>query len=148
MSTEPNIYLPRNVGVITSSRTGSSYTVEPPVTDTDIDFLVLVQDFHEAIAKLVEQGWTLCSGADGHYEEDEDYSTTWYALRNGVFNVMVTADSDWYQRAVEATTICKRRNIKDKQDRIIVFRWVRDGLDLDGDPSDEMYQLALQRWPL
>lgn len=147
MSTETNIYLPRN-GVITSSRTGSSYTVDPPVTNTDIDYLVLVQDFHEAIAKLVDAGWTLCSGPDGHYEEDEDYSDTWYALRNDVFNIMVTADSGWYQRAVEATTICKQRNIKDKQDRIVVFRWVRDGLDTDGDASDEMYQLALQRWPL
>lgn len=148
MSTEPNIYLPRNVGVITSSRTGSSYTVEPPVTNTDIDYLVLVQDFQEAVFALVEAGWALCYGADGHYEEDEEYSNTWYALRSGVFNVMVTADSGWYQRAVEATTICKSRNIKDKQDRIIVFRWVRDGLDLDGCASDEMYQQALQRWPL
>uniref|UniRef100_A0AAU7J8U8 Resolvase/invertase-type recombinase catalytic domain-containing protein n=1 Tax=Xanthomonas phage MK21 TaxID=3148942 RepID=A0AAU7J8U8_9CAUD len=145
MNTEPTIHLPRNVGVITYSRTGSSYTVEPPVTDTDIDYLVLVQDFCHAIKTLSKAGWTMCSG---DYDEDEGFRTAWDALRKGVFNVMVTDDLGWYQRAVDATYICKRRNIKDKKDRIIVFLWVRDGLDLDGRASDKMYQLVLQRWPL
>ena len=146
MNIQDQLPFPKNVGVITQSRTGSSYTCDPPVNDTDVDYLVLVQYLWDAILVLKDTGWILCEGKEGAYEDDNDYSITWYAVRRQNLNLILTADPGWYQRAVQATTICKRHNILDKDDRIIVFRWIRDGGDAEVDAI--AYNDALKRWPL
>lgn len=150
MNIRDQLPFPKSVGVITQSRTGSNYTCDPPVVNTDIDYLVLVQDLWHALGALADEGWTLCEGKDGAYEEDDTYSLDWYAVRKGSFNLILTADPGWYQRAVQATTICKMHNILDKADRIIVFRWVRDGGGNKAQPEvDEgIYNDALKRWPV
>lgn len=116
--------------VLAQHPTGSAYTVNPPVMNTDQDWLVLVEDFNGAVEQLIAGGWELCCGKDDDgremYKGDPNYSTTWYALRNGVFNVMLTADPTWYIRAVAATLVCKALNLKDKEERKQLFRSVRD----------------------
>ena len=157
MSFQELVALPKNVGVITQSRTGSSYTCDPPVDNTDVDYLVLVQDLWHAIEVLGDTGWTLCQGEDGAYEDDDTYSLDWYAVRRLNLNLILTADPSWYQRAVRATGECRLHNILDKVDRIIVFRWVRDGggavrpLGAAGcelHVDENTYRAALARWPL
>jgi hypothetical protein len=152
-----SITLPRSAGAITQSRTGSSYTCDPPVDNTDVDYLVLVRDLWQAVAALRDFGWTLCEGKDGSYEEDDTYSLDWYAVRKGNLNLILTGDPRWYQRAVQATTICKKHNVLDKDDRIIVFRWVRDGggpvrprgsAGCELEVDERVYHSALARWPL
>lgn len=139
----------KSAGVVTSSPTGSNYTCDPPVTDTDVDYLVLVQDLWQAVEVLERvEDWCLCQGADGAYQNDKEYANTWYAMRKGNINLIMTDDPAWYQRAVHATTVCKQRNILDKADRIIVFRWLRDGGGNKAqDTVDEAaFDAALKRW--
>ena len=127
-------------------RTGSSYTCNPPVLDTDIDFIVLVHDFENCDHNLHPLGYVVssCATEEGrdHYENDENYGLTWYAFRRGEFNLIVTGDEDWYDNMVAATNVCKRRNVLDKEDRKAIFRFMRDGLD-----EDKCHD-ALERWPL
>ena len=123
-------------------RTGSSYTCNPPVLDTDVDYLVFVDDWASAVQYLAHAlGWTLSSGNVEEYEQDEDYSDTWYACRKDQFNAMVTNDIGWYEGAVRATEVCKARNVLDKEDRKAIFRFMRDGIDEDACVA------ALKRWP-
>ena len=144
------VNLPSRVGVLTQSPTGSNYTCNPPVTDTDVDFLVLVEDLGTATARLGHDGWHMCAGKEGHYENDKDYSLTWYAVRKGKVNLILTEDPSWYNRAVHATTVCKQHNVLEKSDRIVIFRWLRDGGGNLAPPevTKEDYEAALRRWPL
>jgi len=121
---------------IATHATGSAYTVYPPVTTTDEDFLVLVKDFAYARIKLQQAGWYECIVDDVTgapiYRLDEDYGYTWLALRKDKLNVMLTADASWYLRAVGATLVCKELNLKDKHDRCHAFRVIRDGANYEG----------------
>lgn len=123
-------------------RTGSSYTVYPPVTNTDVDFLILLrEDEREYLDQFLSNAtvewpggyWTLCSKrteeGQAIYNEDPNYSETWYALRRGNLNLIVTIDVAWYLRAIAATELCKVLNLRSKDDRIVVFRCVRDQTD-------------------
>jgi hypothetical protein len=126
-----NIDWPRSMEMIAIHRTGSSYTCQPPVLDTDIDFVVLVPELHVALVQLEEDGWKVLgsNSAEGKelYEQDPDYSRTWYSVRRGKFNLMVTNDVDWYIREVAATMLCKELNLMEKDLRIALFRSIRDG---------------------
>ena len=129
-----DIQLPFNA--IATHPTGSAYTVYPPVTTTDEDFLVLVKDFAYARRKLQAHNWYECIVDDNGqpiYQTDEEYGSTWLALRKGKLNIMLTADASWYLRAVGATLVCKELNLKDKSDRCHAFRIIRDGAAYDGD---------------
>lgn len=136
----------RMPGVLASSLTGSNYTEDPPVTDTDIDFLVLVNSLGSFCLGLEEDGWSPCSGASGHYEEETGYAQVWYAMRWDEYNLIITDDPGWYSRAVAATGICKLHNIRNKGDRIIVFRWLRDGGNAT--IGEKEYMDVLERWPV
>lgn len=118
------------VGSIAMFPTGSSFTVDPPVLDTDRDWLVLVKDLGDAVDLLIEYGWELCTNKSDEgaelYTQDKSYSSTWYALRNGLLNIMVTDDPTWYICAVAATLTCKALNLTDKEERKQLFRAVRD----------------------
>lgn len=129
--------------------TDSHYTVDPPVNTTDIDYLVLlkVDDVNgffnpelalseflsECTAGVPGGHWEPCSQITEEgkllYAEDPDYSTTWYSLRKGNLNIIVTNDEEWFMRAVAATELCKALNLADKEHRIRVFRVIRDGND-------------------
>ena len=120
-----------------SWRTGSNYTVDPPVTDTDVDTLILVKNLSDALTILTddwdEAGWELlhCCTPEGkkNYESDTGYADWWYSLRRGNENLIVTDNQAWYFRAIAATELCRAFNLKNKEDRINVFRYIRDSRD-------------------
>ena len=120
-----------------SWRTGSNYTVSPPVTDTDVDTLVLVKNLNDALNILTddwdEAGWKLlhCCTPEGkkNYASDTGYADWWYSLRRGNENLIVTDNQEWYFKAIAATELCRSFNLKNKEDRINVFRYIRDGRD-------------------
>lgn len=118
--------------IVHAHLTGSNYTVDPPVTNTDIDFLVFIREDDQGhfLCGLSEEGWDECSSktAEGRelYKLDPNYSSTWYSMRKDKFNIIVSWDWQWYCRAIAATELCRVLNIKDKQGRCDTFRHVRD----------------------
>ena len=125
-------------------RSGSSFTVDPPVLDTDRDYLLLVDDLEATNDLLIcSCQWTNCF-KDFLSKEDKDNATAvdnytveieggarFSAWRKGPVNIIVTADPTLYIRSVAATWLCKAFNVKDKKDRIALFRAVKYGEDFD-----------------
>ena len=109
-------------------RTGSSYTCNPPVLTTDVDYLVLIREgmLDKADAFLKEQGFDWCGVA---YNVDAESGVTykWNAFRKGDLNLIVQASLTLYMRSVAATELARRMNLMDKQDRIALFRMIKFG---------------------
>lgn len=105
---------------------GSRVTCNPPVLDTDEDFILLVTpDQQIAFNRYVlENGWVL-GGSDIPEESnilDPDKRFQSYTL--GDKNLIVTASEVFYWRFIAATHVCKRLNLLNKADRIAVFQAV------------------------
>jgi len=101
--------------------TGSNYICNPPVEDTDIDTVVLVEDLSDALQAYSAEGWTYC-GKD--YEAN---MLDWFAVRKGKENHIVMKDLERFQHWITATELCRALNLLKKQDRILVFNTIVDG---------------------
>jgi hypothetical protein len=67
------------------------------------------------------------------FEPCGDYDAeagTWFAVRRGNLNLMVTHDRRWYEDYLLAMEVCKVLRLEHKDDRIAVCRVVRDKLRL------------------
>lgn len=104
--------------IVKSHPTGSSYTCDPPVLDTDIDTIILATD-PLYVNVLLNDGWTKCSST-----EYPDQGATFTAFRRGKENYIVTCDKRFYKKYVLATKIAKEMNLLDKADRIKLFNAV------------------------
>ena len=114
--------IPNSMGIefLAKHHTGSSYICDPPVTDTDIDVIVLVQSMEKEVAMLQSMGWMLKSDKSRKYKKaypDSRFTPLWL----GQFNLLVTDCAEHYHDFVTATKICKAMNVKDKQHRITIF---------------------------
>ncbi len=111
--------------VVAHHRTGSNYTCDPAVTDTDIDWLVLVADFPKYWIYLTEDnGWTPGGSSVDAIVNDE--RAVFAAFRKGVHNLIVVNDPEYYDRLVLATEMAKRFNLLEKEDRVLLFEVVAD----------------------
>lgn len=100
-----------------SCLTGSTYVCNPPVTTTDIDFMYLVYDLEETTSYLKTQGWTMC----GVNEYTGKNISQWSAFRKGKINLLITDNSDYFDKFEAATELAKKRNLLNKRDRIRLF---------------------------
>ena len=119
------------IGLLGIYHTGSSYICNPPVLDTDKDYLILVEDFNKAYYFLQDH-WIDCmpSGSNDFaeaYRDEKQYGTTWNAFRSGEINIMVSADTEWFLASIMATERCRIMNILDKKQRIRIFRYYKYG---------------------
>ncbi len=105
---------------INSSHVGSSYTVGRGM---DLDIVVHVKDTDEACCALDDAGYE-CNSKD--YEDSTD---TFKCLRNGLVNVMLVSDAEWYDKFVLAAEVCKTLQLQEKWERIAVHRVIMDGED-------------------
>lgn len=103
---------------------GSRVTCSPPPTDTDEDFLLLVEDLTEAVQKLKSIGFSTNMTA----EQEEEYKKLsmvsggrFKSLRFGDVNYIVTQSAFFFDRFMTATHICKTMNVMDKRQRIMIF---------------------------
>lgn len=106
------------LGTYILSPCGSRITCDPPVMDTDEDWLVVHygRRTDELRDLLVRQGWEA---------ESTDYDSSYFASwRKGRVNLLVTSDQVWADRHRAATMLCRRLNLMDKADRIALFRAV------------------------
>lgn len=98
-------------------QTGSSVICNPPVTDTDIDFMFYTRDMVKFEAHLLKAGWKDCGEYDANKEQ-------WIALRKDNLNYILTNDNTFYEKFEEATTLATQLNLLQKQQRITLFAYV------------------------
>lgn len=112
---------------------GSRVTCNPAPTDTDQDVIVLVKDiaatvsrgflvntcdeYTETVARPLYEAGFMVGGSGSGDDEFESWS-------RGDINLILTADEEFYERFVAATTVARRLNILDKEDRKALFRAV------------------------
>lgn len=106
--------------VSTVWRTGSSYICNPPVLDTDRDFVLLVTDYDAFIAAAIDKGYTVCGNSE---YEDKEFT----ALRQENVNLLVVATEELWKSWVSATELAKRFNLLNKADRVALFKVIVDG---------------------
>lgn len=96
--------------------TGSRYICDPPVMNTDIDFIVLVGEMAIAVLDLVSAGWKRPNNGEGY--GDKSYLTT---FRRGEYNLIVMTDRKKFDKWVKATEEAKKKNLTKKEDRVALF---------------------------
>ncbi|MBY5553692.1 hypothetical protein J0664_06230 [Rhizobium leguminosarum] len=102
--------------------TGSRFICDPPVMDTDEDYVCLMTD--EDV--LFDLGFNCTTQEDPTYELS-DFST-W---RHKHYNLVVTGNLPFYEKFVAATNEAKEKNILDKGERIQLFQKVLYGGDVE-----------------
>lgn len=104
--------------------TGSAYTCNPPVTDTDIDYLVLcAEGTHESYVKdLLAEGWQIGGSVVEVLGGQDDFQS----VRKGKVNLIIIGTLSYFDRLVTATNLAKKLNLMDKKDRVALFEVVAD----------------------
>ena len=116
------------MNLVAFSPTGSRFMCDPPVMNTDIDFVVLVVDHDAAAESLLANGWTKCEGENSD-EENSSYDELgeFSAYRKDNFNLIVCDDRAYYIRYCAATLLCTKLNLLDKAERCALFQTIIKG---------------------
>ncbi len=100
--------------------------------DTDEDILVYIPLLLGALnkvnlrKKLSEDGWVV-GGSFAGPSNSSGNSSPFESYTKGSINLIVTWDKKFHHRFLAATTVCKRLNLLDKADRIVLFQAVLYG---------------------
>lgn len=111
---------------------GSRYTVDPPPTDTDEDWLVLIpeKNFKDGRAvQLLDENRFGLDNPSAHYRADEGLFNSWRGPENT--NILITANRDFHNRFLAATSLAKKYNLKTRPERVELFQAVLYGAILD-----------------
>lgn len=115
MSIEEEI---KAMGGVLFERVGSSVTCDPPVTNTDIDYVVYApRNF--LIDAVENQGYSI----GGSFWEDNEF----HSLKRERINLIVTQSLDFYSKFLLATDVAKELNLLKKQDRVTLFQAILYG---------------------
>lgn len=109
-------------------QTGSSVICNPPVLDTDIDYIIcerivefsLEYQIHPSLHKFLTS-----NGFEQSCEDKEEYdmgSEGFICYRKDNINLIVTDDYEWYNKWVLATKVAKALNLRNKADRVMLFK--------------------------
>lgn len=115
-------------------QTGSTVICDPPVDDTDIDFVVYVYDKEQVKNFLMKKDWKVCGAAES-YDKDGPF----IALRKGKLNYILVDTEQDYDKWEAAMLLAKKRNLVNKTDRVRLFRNIKAGVgkkSLNGDFFD------------
>lgn len=114
--------------------TGSRVICNPPPTDTDEDWVVLVLDL-EAFRVMAEaDGWELTTDLDYQGDQPGHFNT----YRKGHYNLVVTESAEEYRRWRLATAVAQRLNLMAKEDRIMLFQAILYGAMPQTDYPDQL----------
>lgn len=110
---------------------GSRITCDPPVLDTDEDWLVHLPqtaarptDFiADVVVGLATDGFSLEGGE--HYQQQ--VGGTFMSMRKDGLNLIVTGNDEFVRKHHAATALCKRLNLPKKADRVALFQAVLYG---------------------
>ena len=115
--------------------TGSSYICNPPVTNTDVDEMFLVDDLQEVNFQLTGLGWTKCGLEEETYQDKPSH---WAAYRKENMNALLTTDLKYFMDFFKATEEAKHLNLLNKEDRVALFQKI-----LGEEPKKKKIQLDL-----
>jgi len=119
--------------VIRIEPVGSRVTCNPPPTDTDADYLVLVGsmvDFRTTI--ICDFGYELDGSQVADASVPLNAADRFSSYSQGDINLIVTSDATFFRKFMAASSVAKRLNLLDKSDRIALFQAVLYG-NADGD---------------
>jgi hypothetical protein len=113
---------------------GSRFVCDPPTRDTDIDFFFYVDNLKakELEILLKDHGFDVVDNLDnftssrpswGEANDDHRF-TSWHKDK---INLVVTSSEVFAQRHITATRICKKLNLLDKKDRVMIYKAVLYG---------------------
>lgn len=115
--------------------TGSKVICNPPVLNTDEDWIVLCKD-HEFLERLIDQGWGDCRDDNQEPEIDgldifgtvhrfNPYNEAGFiALRKGDLNLIVTHNVRFFSAFIEATELAKEMELNKKEQRVALFDYI------------------------
>lgn len=105
-------------------QTGSSVICDPPVEDTDIDFIICTEKEDKLYKFLMDNDFKLSNASEEEYDlESEGFS----CYRKGNINLIVTENKQWYDKWVLATKVAKKLNLLKKDNRITLFKAILYG---------------------
>lgn len=121
MSLIERIEIPRDLwkGIY---QTGSSVICNPPVLDTDIDYIICEQGGGIELHKFL-----LANKFHKSTQDEEEYdleSEAFECYRRGNINLIITTNYNWYLKWVEATKLAKKLNLLKKEQRVALFKYV------------------------
>ena len=115
-------------------KTGSSYICNPPVLNTDIDFIVLTtqENYWDLVNTLSMAEWE--EGGSRPKPTPAEYQSTleieYYGFaswKKGNVNLIITTSEDFYNKFVKATELAKKQNLLKKEDRVALFQKILYG---------------------
>lgn len=110
---------PLNRGI---KQTGSSVICNPPVLDTDRDYICCVTSFKEAKVLLDKVGFKASTHDEAEYDIQEDGLFICY--RKDDINLILTEDIDFYLKWCRATDLATKLNLLAKEQRITLFKYI------------------------
>lgn len=111
--------------VLMWGRTGSSYICNPPVTDTDEDYLVhaLPGQMDALGQELEDDGWSVTYD-DPEYIIKQNGEIPFITARKGKQNLIIFQDNEAFIAFDKATEVAKHLNLLKKEDRVMLFQAV------------------------
>jgi hypothetical protein len=109
---------------------GSRVTCDPPPTDTDEDYLLLVENTYKAAKSLKAFGFEYESDpqkVEEYMKMSEGMLGSFTSMRFGDVNYIITDSAFLFERFLTATHVAKELNLLRKEDRVMLFRAVRGG---------------------
>lgn len=106
---------------------GSSVTCDPPVLNTDLDYLVLAVDWQPFLSQALHEGWELSGYWATHDIASALETGDFVSLRKGALNIILTASVTFRKKFLLATKLAKQFNLLKKSDRITLFQAVLYG---------------------
>jgi hypothetical protein len=100
-------------------KTGSKVICNPPPSDSDTDYLV--NCFNDK-RLLVITHYLEKEGFESESESYEGHDNDFNSYRKGNINLIVTSDSEFSEKHCLATAVCRKLNLVNKDDRIMVFK--------------------------
>lgn len=109
--------------IIAYNKTGSRYICNPPVTNTDEDYILLVVTDPSICEWFTNQKFVASvNDAYTHMKKDGFIS-----YRRDHINLIATNSRNFYNNFVKATELAKEFNLTDKKHRIMLFEAMRAG---------------------
>lgn len=122
--------IPAGLEPISRHPTGSRYICNPPVMTTDVDVVLLVQSLDTAARVLRGDGWIVNADNCDEYSYQSNFEIPFMTARKGEHNLIVYDTTEGYNAFVRATEVARHFNLRDKQDRIMLFAAVCGGRSL------------------
>lgn len=108
-------------------RVGSRVTCNPPPTDTDADYIVLVENHSDFRPHVLGAGFSIGGSRALDVDVPLDHDDRFSSYVRGEINLIVTSDASFFRRFMAATSVAKRLNLMHKPDRIALFQAVLYG---------------------